>query len=162
MHSTPPLNTNANKGLAIFRYFQSVFNFKILKLPKVFRHIVRNEGFGALYKGLIPNLVGVAPSKLVLSFLRISSSFERISVAEPSTFTPTRQVNDFGTTRPTFLCPIRQSFTWSRPELLVSYGTLRCFFRCLCSQSRRSVIHINLQVRKQVGCVFSDVNPIFC
>ncbi|ETN79152.1 hypothetical protein NECAME_09989 [Necator americanus] len=30
-----------------------------------FRHIIKNEGFGALYKGLLPNLVGVAPSKAV-------------------------------------------------------------------------------------------------
>ncbi|VDL77094.1 unnamed protein product [Nippostrongylus brasiliensis] len=31
----------------------------------VFRHIIRNEGVGGLYKGLLPNLVGVAPSKAV-------------------------------------------------------------------------------------------------
>ncbi|KAL6734630.1 hypothetical protein Aduo_005150 [Ancylostoma duodenale] len=30
-----------------------------------FEHIIKNEGFGALYKGLLPNLVGVAPSKAV-------------------------------------------------------------------------------------------------
>ncbi|VDO27284.1 unnamed protein product, partial [Heligmosomoides polygyrus] len=28
-------------------------------------YIVKNEGIGGLYKGLLPNLVGVAPSKAV-------------------------------------------------------------------------------------------------
>ncbi|VDM81583.1 unnamed protein product [Strongylus vulgaris] len=37
------------------------------------RHIIKNEGFGALYKGLLPNLVGVAPSKAVY-FYSYSSS----------------------------------------------------------------------------------------
>ncbi|KAE9417563.1 hypothetical protein Angca_008274, partial [Angiostrongylus cantonensis] len=31
----------------------------------LFSYIVKTEGFGALYKGLLPNLVGVAPSKAV-------------------------------------------------------------------------------------------------
>ncbi|VDM62216.1 unnamed protein product [Angiostrongylus costaricensis] len=31
----------------------------------LFSYIIKTEGFGALYKGLLPNLVGVAPSKAV-------------------------------------------------------------------------------------------------
>ncbi|KJH41196.1 hypothetical protein DICVIV_12835 [Dictyocaulus viviparus] len=38
---------------------------KRLNTIHYFSYIIRNEGFGALYKGLIPNLVGVAPSKAV-------------------------------------------------------------------------------------------------
>ncbi|KJH39860.1 hypothetical protein DICVIV_14243 [Dictyocaulus viviparus] len=38
---------------------------KRLNIIHYFSYIIRNEGFGALYKGLIPNLVGVAPSKAV-------------------------------------------------------------------------------------------------
>ncbi|RCN38118.1 hypothetical protein ANCCAN_15956 [Ancylostoma caninum] len=36
-----------------------------LNIIRYFSHIIKNEGFGALYKGLLPNLVGVAPSKAV-------------------------------------------------------------------------------------------------
>ncbi|CAJ0932033.1 unnamed protein product, partial [Mesorhabditis belari] len=32
---------------------------------KYIKHIIKTEGFGALYKGLVPNLIGVAPSKAV-------------------------------------------------------------------------------------------------
>ncbi|KAK6037280.1 hypothetical protein COOONC_25215 [Cooperia oncophora] len=34
-----------------------------LNILRYFSQIVKNEGIGGLYKGLLPNLVGVAPSK---------------------------------------------------------------------------------------------------
>lgn len=43
-------NAVSRRGWTIFSYF---------------RHIVKTEGFGGLYKGLGPNLLGVAPSKAV-------------------------------------------------------------------------------------------------
>ncbi|CAD6192501.1 unnamed protein product [Caenorhabditis auriculariae] len=42
----------------------------------IFRYIswvIRNEGFGSLYKGLVPNLIGVAPSKAVYFYTYSSS-----------------------------------------------------------------------------------------
>lgn len=36
-----------------------------LNIIRYFSYIVKNEGIGGLYKGLLPNLVGVAPSKAV-------------------------------------------------------------------------------------------------
>lgn len=44
---TPP---PARRGTVVFKYI---------------RQVVKTEGIGALYKGLIPNLIGVAPSKAV-------------------------------------------------------------------------------------------------
>lgn len=31
----------------------------------IFRHIIKYEGFPGLFKGLIPNLIGVAPSRAI-------------------------------------------------------------------------------------------------
>ncbi|XGW10584.1 hypothetical protein V3C99_012241 [Haemonchus contortus] len=36
-----------------------------LNIFRYFSHIIKNEGYSGLYKGLLPNLVGVAPSKAV-------------------------------------------------------------------------------------------------
>uniref|UniRef100_A0A1I7YGJ7 Mitochondrial carrier protein n=1 Tax=Steinernema glaseri TaxID=37863 RepID=A0A1I7YGJ7_9BILA len=50
--------------------------FQIIKKNSVFNHIthiIKKEGFGALYKGLGPNLVGVAPSKAVYFYVYSSS-----------------------------------------------------------------------------------------
>ncbi|KAJ1357937.1 hypothetical protein KIN20_016212 [Parelaphostrongylus tenuis] len=38
---------------------------KRLNIIRYFSYIIKTEGLGALYKGLLPNLVGVAPSKAV-------------------------------------------------------------------------------------------------
>ncbi|KAF8363473.1 hypothetical protein PRIPAC_90396 [Pristionchus pacificus] len=40
---------------------------------KHFTHIVKSEGFPALYKGLVPNLIGVAPAKAVYFYTYSSS-----------------------------------------------------------------------------------------
>lgn len=39
-----------------------------IKIFKYITDIVRDEGFRALYKGLLPNIVGVAPSKYFYFF----------------------------------------------------------------------------------------------
>ncbi|CAI2326446.1 unnamed protein product [Caenorhabditis sp. 36 PRJEB53466] len=50
---TPP-----RRGTIVFRYI---------------RQVVKTEGIGALYKGLVPNLIGVAPSKAVYFYTYSSS-----------------------------------------------------------------------------------------
>ena len=43
--------------------FRTFFLFYNKKCLNFFREIVRKEGIAALYKGLVPNVIGVAPSK---------------------------------------------------------------------------------------------------
>ncbi|TMS35885.1 hypothetical protein L596_003178 [Steinernema carpocapsae] len=64
-------------GFSQLRWFQSTnpvaSELKHFSVYEQIRHIVRKEGFGALYKGLGPNLVGVAPSKAVYFYVYSTS-----------------------------------------------------------------------------------------
>ncbi|CAJ0586851.1 unnamed protein product, partial [Mesorhabditis spiculigera] len=44
-----------------------------MSLFRYFKHVIATEGVGALYKGLVPNLIGVAPSKAVYFYTYSSS-----------------------------------------------------------------------------------------
>jgi len=48
------------KYIRIFLLYLSSWHFSVF-----FRHIVKTEGPKALFKGLVPNIVGVAPSRAI-------------------------------------------------------------------------------------------------
>jgi len=61
--SQPLLNTvGRSGGAAVMDITSKPFG---LQVYSYIRHIVRQEGFSALYKGLVPNLVGIAPSRAI-------------------------------------------------------------------------------------------------
>lgn len=61
--STPLINTAVvARGSAVIDISSRPFGLQVYTYIK---HIIRTEGFGALYKGLVPNLVGIAPSRAI-------------------------------------------------------------------------------------------------
>lgn len=64
------ISSTTPKSMSIIQCLRWVVIFLFLKIRNYidllfFRHIVQNEGPRALFKGLGPNLVGVAPSRAI-------------------------------------------------------------------------------------------------
>lgn len=60
------IQNETNEYIAMSKVLLLYFEFQCQLIRNIFfRHIVQNEGPRALFKGLGPNLVGVAPSRAI-------------------------------------------------------------------------------------------------